>query len=557
MKKKSAPYMLALRWLMLVVLLTLMACSGTDTASTPQDVPRGGELRWSVDGISDLSELDPAHASEQQSIIVMNLIFGGLVRLDADLKVEPDAAESWEVSQDGKTYTFTLRKNVQFGDGTPVTAHDFVYSVNRALSPETGAYGAPSHLKPIVGAEDVIEGEATEASGLRALDEQTVQIELDEPRAYFLAQLTSVNTFFVPKHLIEEKGDTWSEEAFGTGPFRVKEWQHYEEIVLEANPHYWRGQPGIDTIRMPFFQDSAESYERYLQNELDIVGNRQIGIPSGRVEEAQQLPGFQSAPALALRYIGFNNTIPPFDNTSVRRAFALSVDRLDLAQSALQNTVEPTSRILPRGLAGSKLPVTGQAFDPDGARAALRLAGFLSGSSLPPVTLTYAKEGDNALVAETLQRYWRDTLGVDVNIQGIDLDTFSQRLDETYETPDRGLQMYLSIWGADYPDPQNFLSQQLRSGLPNNNGHWFNAEFDELVDEADTMGAQEKIDERLELYNKAEQIALDEVGWMPLYNPRMNILLRPTVQGLVFTPQDIIARDWTMVRIVPPEQAND
>ncbi|NJN68696.1 MAG: peptide ABC transporter substrate-binding protein, partial [Chloroflexaceae bacterium] len=460
-------------------------------------------------------------------------------------------AESWQVSEDGRTYTFHIRRNLRFGDdtGTPVTAHDFLYSINRALSPVTGAYSAPSHLKHIVGAADVIEGRAPTVSGVRAIDASTLEIELDAPLAYFLSWLASPNTFVVPRSLIEREGDAWTRHAFGTGPFRVREWRPREAVILEANPHYWRGMPGIDTISMPFFQDSDVAYQGYWQGSLDIVGNRQAGIPASLVAEVEDLPDFRSAPALAVRYVGFNNQLQPFDNMFVRKAFALAVDRQELTQRVLADTAEPSARILPQGLAGSKLPVSTLTFDPDAARAALRLAGYLSGQELPTLTLTYGQEGDNVLVAQTLQRFWRDTLGVTIQLEGLDLAMFSQRLDETFRDPQQGLQMYLSIWGADYPDPQNFLSQQLRTASPNNNGHWSNARFDELVDQADRMGRLEQREQRLEYYNLAEQIAITEVGWLPLYNPRMNILMRPGVHGLVFTPQDIVAPDWTMVRL--------
>jgi oligopeptide transport system substrate-binding protein len=536
--------------LVVFLVLTTAACTQTTTPPDTSDTPRGGQLRWSIDGIQDLSNLDPALADEQQSITVMRLVFSGLVRLDEELAIQPDAAEYWDVSDDGKTYTFTIRPDLKFGDGTPVTAHDFVYSINRSLMPHTGGFSAPDLLKHIVGASAVIEGQSDTASGLQALDDHTLEIQLDEPLAYFLSLLGSPTTMVVPRHRIEEQGDTWTDQAVGTGPFRVKEWNHNEYILLEANPHYWRGMPGIDTIMMPFYPDSEEAFQDYQQGELDIMGNPQTGIPAARIAEVENQPDYRTTPALAVRYIGFNNEKPPFDNINVRQAFALSVDRQDIAQRVLNGTVEPTTRILPRGLMGSKLPIRGQTFDPQGARAALKLAGYLTGNDLPPLTLAYGEEGDNALVAESLKQTWYDILGVDITLEPLDLKMFSQRLDETYYEPDQGLFMYLSIWGADYPDPQNFLSQQLRTDLPNNNGHWSNAQFDELVDQADRMGAYEQQSQRLKLYNQAEQIALDEVGWLPLYNPQVNILLRPTVHGLVYTPLDIIAPDWTRVRIV-------
>lgn len=539
--------------LLLTLCLIVTACAPFGLS---QNTPPSGTLRWSLEGITDLPEIDPAKPTNQQTVTVISLVYAGLVRLDSELRVQPDGAERWQVSTDGKTYTFTIRHNLTFGDGTPVTAQDFLYSINRALAPETASYGAPAQLSHIVGAVDVIEGRTETARGVRVIDERTLEIELDRPQAYFLSQLTYPYTFVVPRHLIEQAGENWTEQAYGTGPFRVREWRHNEEIVLEANPYYWRGAPGIAFVRMPFYQDSEQAYQLYLQGELDIVGNTQSGIPASRVAEAEALPGYRSSPALTVRYVGFNNRRPPFDNVYVRQAFALAVDRFELTRDVLSNTVVATNRILPDGLSGSQLPVRGLAFNPVDARAALGLAGYASGRDLPPITLTYGKEGDNALVAQTLQRFWRTTLGVDMQVEGLALEAFIDRLDNTYldpESPD-SLQMYLSVWGADYPDPQNFLSQQLRTSSPNNNGHWSNSRFDQLVDQADRLGGQDERDRRLQLYNEAEQIAVTEVGWLPLYNPRINVLVRPTVQGLDFTPLGLVASDWTQVRITEEDQ---
>lgn len=539
---------------LLLALLLLLLASACQSFILPAQAPPTGILRWSIEGVPDLPNFDPARISSQQSITVSQLIFAGLVRLDADLKVQPDGAERWQVSADGTTYTFRIRRNLRFGNGDPVTAHDFVYSFNRALDPEHAAFGIREQLSHIVGVEDMVAGRASTVQGIRALDDHTLEIQLDSPRAFFLSQLALSFSFVVPRQLIAEAGEDWIETAYGTGPFRVQEWRHGTEIVLTANPHYWRGTPGLAGVRLPFYPDSAEAYQDYQHGKLDITGSSQSGIPATRVAEVQALPDFRTAPALIVRYIGFNNQLPPFDSVFVRRAFALAVDKQTLTQQILSNTVIATDRILPTGMAGSQLAVKGLGFDPVGARAALNLAGYAGTQDVPPITLTYGQEGDNAIVAEALRRFWRDTLGVEVTLEGLDLTTFIDRLDETYYHPEQGLHMYLSVWGADYPDPQNFLSQQLYTISPNNNGHWSHAEFDQLVDQADRMGAQQQREQRLRLYHAAEQIAVTDVGWLPLYSPRVNVLVRPTVQGLIFTPQGLVANDWTRVRIVATEQ---
>jgi peptide/nickel transport system substrate-binding protein/oligopeptide transport system substrate-binding protein len=152
-------------------------------------------------------------------------------------------------------------------------------------------------------------------------------------------------------------------------------------------------------------------------------------------------------------------------------------------------------------------------------------------------------------VAQAIQSMWEQNLGVKVKLQSFELATFSKNLDTTFKTPDQGLQFWLSIWGADYPDPQNFLSQQLHSNTANNNGHFADPQFDKLVDEADRLGDRAQIERRLQLYNQAEQIAIDKVGWLPLYYPKFNILLRPRVGGLVVTPNGLVAPDWAKVTL--------
>jgi peptide/nickel transport system substrate-binding protein/oligopeptide transport system substrate-binding protein len=522
--------------------------AGQPTAAGDTQQSEADTLRWSLEGISDLTSIDPARPGDAPTITVINNVFGGLVRLDANLQVQPDGASEWSVSDDGLTYTFTLREGLKFADGTPVTAGDFVYSINRALAPDTASYGAPFQLGHIVGAQDVVDGKASEASGLKVADDRTLQITLDQPIAYFLAQLTYPYTFVVPKQLVESGAD-WETRAYGTGPYKVQEWKRGQSVLLSANENYWAGKPGIANILHVFNKDSETAFQLYQTGQLDIMGSQQNPIPAAHVAEVQNLPDFKSSASLATRYIGFNNQKAPFDNVDVRRAFALATDKATLAEQVLGGNVVPADRILPTGLVGTQLPITPLAFDQAAAKQALSKAGFADGQGLPPITLAYAQEGDNELVAQALQGLWQQNLGVQVTLQSYELATFSQNLNTTFYTPTEGLQFYLSIWGADYPDPQNFLSQQLRSDVPNNNGHYSNAEFDKLVDEADKLGNQADIDRRLQLYNQAEQIAIDEVGWLPLYYPKFQLLVRPRVQGLEVTPTGLVAPDWTKVML--------
>ena len=505
-------------------------------------------LRWPVEGLSELTSLDPAKPGDAPNNTVINLIFSGLLRLDPNLEVQPDGASGWEVSEDGMVYTFTIREGLKFGDGSPVTANDFAYSMNRALSPDIGAFAASAHFGHIVGAQDVIDGKSKTASGIKIVDDRTLEVTLDAPIAYFLALLTYADTFVVPQKLIESGAD-WQERAYGTGPYMVKEWKHGQSMLLVANENYWQGKPGIPNVLMPFMKDSETAYQLYQTGELDMQGSGQNPVPAAHIPDVQSLPDFQTAAQLTTRYVGFNTAKPPFDSVDLRRAFALAVDKETLANQVLVGGVVPAGRILPAGLVGTQLPIKPLGFDAAAAKAALEKAGFPGGQGLPEITLAYGQEGDNETVVQALQSMWEQNLGIKVKLQSFELATFSKNLDTTYYTPTEGLQFYYSVWGADYPDPQNFLSQLLRTGKPNNNGHFSDPQFDQLVDEADRLGDRTQIQRRLQLYNQAEQIAVDKVAWLPLFYPKLNILLRPRVEGMVLTPQGLIVPDWSKIRL--------
>ena len=530
------------------------AASGEPTAAGAQPSAAPGRqapadtLRWPVEGLSELTSLDPAKPGDAPNNTVLDKIYAGLVRLDDKLEVQPDGASEWKVSDDGTVYTFTIRDTLKFGDGTPVTAKDFVYSINRAVSPEIGAYAAAAHFGHIVGVQDVIDGKAKTVSGVRAVDGRTLEVKLDAPIAYFLALLTYPDTFVVSQKLVES-GAKWPERAYGTGPYKVKEWKHGQSILLVANEFYWQGKPGVPNLFMPFSKDSETAYQLYQTGELDLLGSTQNPVPAAHIADVQNLPDFKSAAQLTTRYVGFNNKLAPFDNEDVRRAFAMAVDKQTLANQLLAGTVVPAERILPTGLLGTQLPIRPLAFDPAAAKAALAKAGHPDGQGLPEITLAYGQEGDNEVVVQALQSFWEQNLGVKVKLQSFELATFSKNLDTTYYTPTQGLQFYYSVWGADYPDPQNFLSLLLHSDVPNNNGHFSDPQFDQLVDEADRLGDRTQIQRRLQLYNQAEQIAVDKVAWLPLFFPKLNILIRPRVEGIVVTPQGLIIPDWSKVKV--------
>jgi peptide/nickel transport system substrate-binding protein/oligopeptide transport system substrate-binding protein len=511
----------------------------TPTPALPPQV-----LRWSVEGVSDLPMLDPPRLTDAPGVFAAGLLFGGLVKLDAELRVAPDAA-TWTVADDGLRYTFKLRNGLRFSDGTPVTADDVVFSLTRALDPSTGSTTGPAYLSNIVGAEELIAGKIKTLSGVQAVDPHTLLIEIRQPTAFFLNQLTAACGYIVSRRQVHSNPTGWAEQPTGTGPFVLRAWMRGQGLVLTPNPNYYGGPLQITQLDLPFIPDSEMAFTLYRSGDLDVMGNQHNGVPAARLPEVRDLPDLRTASGFVAHYVGFNNAIKPFNDARVRQAFARSVDKSALVK-VLGRAARPADRLLPPGFPGSELPIQSLSFNPEAAKKLMTDAGYPAWRGPGPLTLTYAKEGDNERVVNFLQAQWRDNLGVTVNLQPLELAAFSERLAATAQNPEKGVQLYYSVWGADYADPQNFLSQQLRTGAANNNGHFSNAEFDRLVDQADVTRGDYAA--RLKLYNRAEQIAVTEVGWLPLFNPAINVLARPYVQGLVLTGQGWLAPDWSAAR---------
>jgi peptide/nickel transport system substrate-binding protein/oligopeptide transport system substrate-binding protein len=512
--------------------------------TTPMAAGSGGTLRWANEGVNEIDTLDPPAAQSSNAIMAIGLIFDGLIRLDDRLNLQPAGAENWEISGDGKTYTFFIRKNLKWADGSPVTAEDFRWSLERALSKQFANGSAGYYLSNIKGASDWIQGKGSGLTGVKVKDPQTLTIELEKPGVYFLYQLTYAGAAVVPKKLIDQYGDKWIEHAWGTGPFMLKEWKHSQSLTFTPNTNYWRGVPALAGVEMPFIQDPETAYRLYQTGDLDIVGSQQF--PPAHIAENVGKPGFVQLPQFFDAYVGFNNAKPPLDNAKLRRALALAVDKKTLADKVMNGAVVAADHIVPPGIPGFNNNLKPLSFDAAAAKQALADAGFPDGKGLPKLTLFYTTgQADFDKVSATLQQMWKQNLGLDIAVQGEEQGKYNNDLTAMANDPaNSNLQIYLSVWGADYPDPQNFLSQQLRTGVGNNNGHFSNAEFDKLVDQADLERDPNK---RYPAYGQAEQIAIDEVGWLPLYHGKGSILINPSVKGLTYTAQGLFAGDWTKV----------
>ena len=344
---------------------TSAPASSVEQQAASSEPPAGGIFRrqW-----ADPPTLDPHLTTDTTSSFVVVELYSGLVTLNTKLELVPDIAERWEISDDGLQYTFYLRPNAKFHDGRQVTAQDFKWSIERAAAPETASPVADTYLNDIVGALDYIKGNATEISGIRVVDDSTLSISVDAPKAYFLAKLTYPTAFVLDRANVEAGGRSWTDNPNGTGPFRLKEYKIGERIVLERNEHYYREPAKVDSILLNLA--GGQSMAMYENDEIDITGvslfdlERVLDPNEPLNEELIVAP-----PDFSISYIGFNASMPPFDDPKFRQALNHAIDKELIASEVLSDLVVPAFGILPPGFPGYNNR-TGGAAARQGARPA-------------------------------------------------------------------------------------------------------------------------------------------------------------------------------------------
>lgn len=500
-------------------------------------------LRWADENIYDISTLDPMQGLDYNSLLAARLIFGGLVRFGPNFEVLPDAAERWQVSPDGRTYTFYLRPRLRFGDGTPVTASDVAYSLNRTLSPQYAQVSDAYLLGDIAGAAAVEAGHAARASGIEVVSTRELRLRLSAATGSFLAKLATPAGYIVPAARVKANPQHWDEQAVGTGPFKVARWVHNNALLLVPNPYYYGGHLRLGGVEMPFIPEPLLAFKRYRAGALDLMGT--VQFPTAALYDAQAQADFHRSARLETLYLTLNTRVAPFDDPRVRQAFAHALDKDALVSDVYASFAHPAAGMLPPGILGFNPRLRGLADDPALARRLLAQAGFPGGRGLPPITYAVDQGAQNLLLATTLAAQWQRVLGVTVHLEQRNHNAYLDVLTR------RAYQIAVIDWTADYPDPQNFLSQLFHTGTPNNNGGWSDPAFDQLVDRADAMVARNprQLARRLALYQRAEELVVAQAPMIPLVNPYTGILLRSTVHGLQINGGQVFARDWTRVSI--------
>jgi oligopeptide transport system substrate-binding protein len=472
--------------------------------------------------------LDPAVSREATSHGYIAQIFSGLVTLDKDLKLVPDIAERWEVSNRGRTYTFYLRQGVTFHDGKKVTAQDFKYSWERAASPQTGSQTAKDYLGDIVGVSEVLEGRAREISGVRVIDERTLEVTIDAPKAYFLSKLTYPVAFVVDRANVETGGEWWRRPN-GTGPFKLRDWQQDELIILENNPRYY-GQP-VKLGYVVYKLFGGIPIRMYETGEIDVTEVSTNDVPRVTDETNPLHEELSIVPELSVYYVAFNPTRPPFDDALIRRAFAMAVDTDKIIRLVQKGSVQRANGLLPPGLPGHNPDLRGIPFDPAQAKRLISQSKYGDVSGLPPITITTSgRGGEVSDIIGALVQEWRQNLGIEVMVRQLEPETYFYLLKQEKDN------MFDTGWIADYPDPQNFLDVLFHSGSEANDSEYSNPELDALLERA---RVEQDGETRMKMYQQAEQMLIDDSGLIPLWFGKSYTLVKPHVKGYVRTPQGL------------------
>ncbi|MFQ6029904.1 MAG: ABC transporter substrate-binding protein [Dehalococcoidia bacterium] len=490
----------------------------------------GGKL---VRLFRDPPTLDPHLTADNISGILVNEVFGGLVTIDPELNIVPDLAESWDISADGTRYTFHLRRNAKFHNGKPVTADDVRWSLERVTDPATQSPVAEQYLSDIVGVKAKLRGEADSISGVRVIDDHTLGITIDGAKSYFVAKLTYPTAFVLDRENVEGNPDNWLREPNGTGPFRLAQYEIGEVLLLGRNDNYHLEPAHLDEVE--FILGGGAAMLMYENDEIDLTGvgladlERVLDPNNALNAEVHQAPS-----SFSVSYIGLNVNQPPLDDPRVRQALNYSVNKQTIATQVLEGAVIPARGILPPGFPAYNPDLKTYDYNIEKAKQLLQESSYGGNlEEMPRITVSISGSfGANVpLDLEVILQTWEQELGLNVEIQQTEWATFLQDLHA------KRFQMFTVAWGADYPDPENYLDVLFHSESENNQTNYHNPQVDALLERA---RVEPNRDKRFQMYNQIEQLILDDAPWIPLWNSgEQYVLVKPKVNDYFLTPMTI------------------
>lgn len=524
--------------LILAFTTVLAACGGNNNESANNgDTGKPKEQVFRMNLASEPPTLDPGISQDNTSNTIINAVFEGLVRKGEDGTEVPGVAENWKISEDGLKYVFYLRQDAKWSNGDPVTAQDFEYAWKRVLDPNlTPASPYTYQLFYIKNAEAYNSGDIKDANeiGVKATDDYTLEVTLENPTPYFLS-LMSFQTYF-PVHSSVQGNPQWATKPatlIGNGPFKVSQMTKGQKIELVKNDQYWdKDSIKLEKVDMSIVNSASTELASYRNNELDYAGHPTGNIPTDQLnavkkELADQL---QIKGISTTYYYIFNTTEEPFNNVNIRKAFSMAIDRNAIVEKITQGGQLPAFGFIPPGIKGVNDEYRSEVADAyfeenlEEAKKLLEQGMNEEGyTTLPEVTIIHNSDDNHKRIALAIADMWKNNLGVSVKVQNQEWGVFlKNRTDLHYQVARSG-------WGADYNDPMSFIDMWV-SNSGNNDAGFKNKEYDQLVQAAYTSNDNA---ERMELMAKAEKILVEENQViMPIYYYSSVSLIKPWVKNL-------------------------
>ncbi|MBI4279086.1 MAG: peptide ABC transporter substrate-binding protein [Armatimonadetes bacterium] len=510
-----------IRLLLLAVLVAALGATLVNAAPAPSEQVFRYPFREPDQAI------DPTKGATLFNGHYMANLFEGLAEAGLDGKITMLGATAHKVSDDRRTYTFTLRKDIKWSDGTAVTAHDYVFSYQRALDPKTANINVSS-LVELKNGKAFNGGQLKDPNqlGVKALDDYTLQITLEGPAGWFLRAIAVDTAWFpVPRHAVTRHGEKWTEaeNIVANGPFTIQSWRHDQQMVLVPNPQYWRDKPVVRVLITMTNDPSSTSLPAYETGEVDWAW-----APLTQLNQLRQHPVLSKelkfATQTATWFTVFDVTTPPFSDARVRRAFYVTLDRQRLTQGFLQGAYRPAASLIPPGQPGhtDKLPMAGGVQE---GRRLMAEAGFPDGRGFPTVTYTTPNLAEDRVVAEALQQMWKQALNVNLQIELLERRAFQSWRAARRTQP---YHLHYGGWTGLSGDPVEFHNGMLSSVVDRQNHKWRNGRYEEWIG----RGAMElDVQKRADFYQRAEQIVAQDVPVIPWGYKVKPYLIKPHVRG--------------------------
>ena len=512
--------------ILLATCVTLTGCGSSETNVVAGN--KSGTLYWGNG--TEPQSLDPQIATGVPEHHVISAVMEGLVLKDRKtLEPRPGVAKTWDISNDGRVYTFYLRKNAKWSNGDAHTAHDYVWSWWRALQTTLGNQYAYM-LFPIKNAKRYYDGETSDFSdvGVKAIDNRTLQVTLTNPTPYFLQLLDHYSLFPVHQATIEkfgradERGTRWSYEGnlVGNGPYKLEEWKINRHITVTKNPYYWdEANVSINSIVFKPVDNAVTEERMFRAGALHVTSS----IPADKIAIYQEksAPELKITPYLGTYFYRLNINTPQLQDKRVRRALGMAIDRKQLVDNITKGGQIPAYTMTPPGTMGY-FPESTLNFDPEAAKRLLAEAGYPNGEGFPPIEILYNTNEGHRKIAVALQEMWKNYLNIDIKL-------LNQEWKVYLATESAGdYQISRGGWIGDYVDPNNFLDMFLCNGGNNRTG-WCNEEYDRLI--LEVAPSQSSHEQRLKIFQQAETMLLEDMPIIPVYTYTSIKLLHPSVRN--------------------------